>query len=128
LIAHGVEYLLVGRFAARAHGAQRRTADVDCVPIMSAANLGRLAAALRELNARLRVAGMTDDDARRLPVTIDATTLESFGSSTWLTDAGPIDVVVELRDREGGRHSYAGLAERSRPLRGRQARHRVGIP
>ena len=32
LDAHGVEYLLVGGLAARAHGAQRRTADVDCVP------------------------------------------------------------------------------------------------
>ena len=32
LDAHGVDCLLVGGIAARAHGATRRTADVDCVP------------------------------------------------------------------------------------------------
>ena len=36
---HGVEYLLVGRLAARAHGAQRQTADVDCVPNTALDNL-----------------------------------------------------------------------------------------
>jgi hypothetical protein len=43
---------------------------------------------------------MTDDEARKLPVRIDAATLESFGSSTWMTDAGPLDLLVELRDRD----------------------------
>lgn len=65
-------------------------------------NLARLAAALLELNARLRVGGMTDDEARQLPVQLDAETLRSFGSSTWMTDAGPIDVLRDLRDRDGG--------------------------
>jgi hypothetical protein len=111
--AHGVEYLLVGGLAARAHGAQRRTADVDCVPNDTTENFERLAAALRELNARLRVGGMTDDEARQLPVIVDASTLESFGSSTWMTDAGPLDLLVELRDRDGGRHSYGDLVERA---------------
>ena len=36
-----------------------------------------MAAALRELNARLRVAGMTDEEARSLPVQLDADTLAS---------------------------------------------------
>ncbi len=110
---HGVEYLLVGGLAARAHGAQRRTADVDCVPNATTENLTRLAAALIELDARLRVGGLTDEEARRLPVTIDAETLLSFGSSTWMTDAGPLDLLVELRDRDGGRHDYAELATRA---------------
>lgn len=44
---------------------------------------------------------MTDDEARQLPVQLDAETLLSFGSSTWMTDAGPIDVLRELRDRDG---------------------------
>ena len=113
LDAHGVEYVLVGGLAARAYGAQRRTADVDCVPSTSAENFERLAAALRQLNARLRVGGMTDDEARQLPVTVDAATLESFGSSTWMTDAGPLDLLVELRDRDGGRHSYGELVQRA---------------
>lgn len=42
--AHGVEYVLVGGLAARAYGAQRRTANVDCVPSTSAENVERLAA------------------------------------------------------------------------------------
>jgi hypothetical protein len=113
LDAFGVEYLLVGGLAARAHGAQRRTADVDCVPNNSAENFERLAGALRDLHARLRVGGMTDDEARHLPVTVDAATLESFGSSTWMTDAGPFDLLIELRDRDGGRHAYGELVQRA---------------
>jgi hypothetical protein len=119
LHAHGVDYVVVGGFAARAHGASRPTADLDCVPDPTDDNYDRLAAALRDLAARLRVGGMTDDDARRLPVTIDRATLRSFGSSTWMTDAGPIDVLVELSDPTGGRHPYRDLVTRA-------ARYRIG--
>jgi len=112
LKAHGVDYLLVGGFAAQAHGARRQTFDIDMVPSTTEENYERLAAALRELNARLRVGGMTDEQARQLPVVVDATTLQSFGNSTWTTDAGPVDVLIELRDRSGGRHPYNELAIR----------------
>ena len=47
LEAQGVEYLLVGGLAARAHGAQRQTADVDCVASSAPDNLDRLATALQ---------------------------------------------------------------------------------
>ena len=30
-----------------------------------------------------------------------------------MTDAGPLDLLVELRDRDGGRHSYGDLVERA---------------
>ena len=110
---HGVEYLLVGGLAARAHGAQRQTADVDCVPNTTAENLTRMAEALVELDGRLRVGGLSDEEARQLPVTIDGETLLSFGSSTWMTDAGPLDLLVELRDRDGGQHGYTELAARA---------------
>lgn len=112
LEAHGVEYLLVGGFAAQAHGALRQTRDLDVVPSTTEDNFERLAAALRDLSARLRVGGMTDDEARQLPVVVDVATLRSFGSSTWTTDAGPLDVLVELRDRVGGRHPYGDLVAR----------------
>ena len=113
LDCHEVEYLLVGGLAARAHGAQRKTADVDCVPNTTVENLVRVAAALVELNARLRVGGMSDDEASRLPITMDAETLLAFGSSTWMTDAGPLDLLVELRDRDGDRHGYSDLLARA---------------
>jgi hypothetical protein len=47
---------------------------VDRVPNTLKQNLERLAAALRELNARLRVGSMSDDEARRLPVVANAAT------------------------------------------------------
>ena len=68
--------------------------------------------ALSELGARLRVGGMTDDEARQLPIQLDAETLRSFGSSTWMTDAGPIDVLRELRDRHGGDVPFDALQDR----------------
>ena len=46
LDAQRVEHLLVGGLAARAYGAERRTADVDCVPSTTMENLERVAAAL----------------------------------------------------------------------------------
>jgi hypothetical protein len=83
------------------------------------ANLDRLAAALRELHARLRVAGMTDEEARHLPVQIDATTLEMAGMTTWMTDAGPFDVLAGLEARDGRLVPYEELAQRATVLHGR---------
>jgi len=83
---------------------------------MDPENLDRLAAALRELDARLRVVGMSDDEARQLPVRLDAATLAAFGTSTWMTDAGPLDLLVELRDKSGARHGYSALVARSLPI------------
>lgn len=109
----GVDYVLVGGLGAQAHGAVRPTNDIDCVPDGSDENLGRLAAALSDLGARLRVGGMSDEEARRLPVRLDATTLRAFGNSTWMTDAGPIDILRELRDRRGADVRFDALRRRS---------------
>lgn len=113
---HGVDYVLVGGVAARVHGAGRATADIDCVPATDEENLRRLADALIELGARLRVGGMSDDEARQLPLHLDAVTLAAFGSSTWTTDAGPLDLLMELRDPSGGRHPYGDLASRAQKV------------
>lgn len=109
---HGVEYLVVGGLGARAHGATRPTQDVDFVPRSTRENLDRLADALRELGARLRVAGMTDEEARQLPVVVDGPTLAAFGSTTWATDAGAIDVLHDLPTATG-RRGYDDLLSRS---------------
>ena len=85
---HCVDYLLAGGAAARAYGAKRLTEDADCVVRRERDNLDRLVRALRELNARLRVSGMSDDEARLLPVQIDGHMLERADISTWMTDAG----------------------------------------
>lgn len=112
LDAHGVEYVLVGGLGAQAHGASRGTSDIDVVPQSSDENWDRLAAALRGLGARLRVGGMSDEDARRLPVTLDAATLRSFGSSTWMTDAGAVDVLREMATGGGTYRAYDELIDR----------------
>ena len=115
---HGVEYLLIGGVAAIGYGASRQTEDTDCVVRRTQANLERVAAALRELNARLRVAGMADEDAKALPVRIDPTTLDRAGMTTWMTDAGPFDVLAGLEASDGRLKPYEELLERSTVLRG----------
>src|SRR5205085_1132066 len=47
------------------------TLDIDVVAPSTDANLERLASALRDLGGRLRVGGLTDEEARALPVTVD---------------------------------------------------------
>jgi hypothetical protein len=115
---HGVEFLVVGGAAAYAYGATRRTEDADCVVRRERANLERLADALGELHARLRVGGMSDAEARKLPVQIDATSLDRAGMSTWMTDAGGFDVLAGLEAADGHLVPYDELVTRSTELRG----------
>ena len=51
---HQVEFVIIGSFALAPHGYVRATQDIDIVPQPGPENLGRLATALRELNACLR--------------------------------------------------------------------------
>jgi hypothetical protein len=73
------------------------------------ANLDRLATAMRELGAQLRVAGMTDGEARQLPVRIDSGTRADLSITTWMTDAGPFDVLAGLEAPDGRLVSYEEL-------------------
>lgn len=57
---HDVRYVLIGGLAAVLHGSAHVTTDVDIVPEEAADNLERLSAALRELDARIRVTGEPD--------------------------------------------------------------------
>ena len=61
---------------------------------------------------------MSDEEARTLPVQIDATTLDLAGMSTWMTDAGPFDVLAGLEAPDGHLVTYEELAERATLLRG----------
>ena len=109
---HGVAFLLIGGVAARFHGASRPTQDIDLVPRSDEENLDRLATALRELRAFLRIGGLSDDEARALPVVIDGRALRDMEVSTWRTDAGDLDVLRHLRGEDGSRLGYDDLEPR----------------
>jgi len=52
---HGVRYVLIGGLAATLHGSPHVTFDVDITPERSRRNLEALAAALEDLDARVRL-------------------------------------------------------------------------
>lgn len=52
------------------------------------------------MNARLRVEGMTDEEAKQLPVVIDTHMLKSARLTTWQTDFGPLDVLAGLESQK----------------------------
>src|SRR5258705_9569995 len=53
LARHQVRFVLIGALAARLQGFPRFTEDADITPARDSNNLQRLAAALRELDARI---------------------------------------------------------------------------
>jgi hypothetical protein len=69
LDAHGVDYVVVGGIAVQVHGHVRMTNDLDLIPSPTPENLERLAAALRDLQARVLNPGSEHlaIDARMLP-------------------------------------------------------------
>lgn len=81
---------------------------------------------MRELNARLRVKGLSDAEAAELPTLLDADTLGRMQISTWRTDAGDLDVLTEMAGAGGSRLRYDDLVGRARlgPPRGRAQRRR----
>jgi predicted nucleotidyltransferase len=102
LAEHGVEYVLIGGLAVQTHGHVRTTNDADLVPAPRPANLKRLAAALRALDARVLNPGEeeTEIDAKMLP----RATIWQFA-----TRDGGVDVLHEV---PGGR-SYEELSARA---------------
>jgi predicted nucleotidyltransferase len=85
---HGVRYVLIGGLAAILHGAPHVTTDVDIVPEEALQNLERLSTVLRELNARIRVAG--EDDG--VPFGHDAELLQRVRTWNLVTDKGNLDI------------------------------------
>lgn len=59
------------------------------------------------------VGGLSDAEARSLPVVIDATALGRMEISTWRTTAGYLDVLHHLRSESGGHVDYDELSQRS---------------
>jgi hypothetical protein len=87
LASHEVRFVLIGGQAAVARGSPLLTRDVDICYARDHDNLERLAAALRELNARLR--GAPPD----LLFQLDASTLKRGDFFTFDTAVGPLDIM-----------------------------------
>jgi predicted nucleotidyltransferase len=85
---HGVRYVLVGGVAAVLHGSPHVTTDVDVVPQDGRENLERLSAALREVHARIRVAGEPDG----VPFDHSAESLSRVRVWNLVTDHGDLDL------------------------------------
>jgi len=99
LLAHQVDFVLIGSLAGVVQGSAYPTYDVDVAYARDRANLDRLAAALRELCATLRGA------PSNLPFQLDAKTLENGAHFTFETRYGKLDI---LSDPDGA-PSYAEL-------------------
>jgi len=95
---HGVEYVLVGGFAARMHGSTRPTRDVDVTPATTQRNLDRLAAALRELGARIRTEGVPEG----LAFSTSAEALVAQRMLNLQTSHGELDLTIRPAAFEGG--------------------------
>ncbi|HEV7771312.1 MAG TPA: hypothetical protein VGO66_11735 [Solirubrobacterales bacterium] len=102
LAEHDVDYVLIGGLAVQTHGHVRTTNDADLIPAPDPANLKRLAAALRSLEARVLNPGEED-------VIVSAKRLPRVTNWQFVTRDGGIDVLHEV---PGGR-PYAELSERA---------------
>lgn len=105
---HDVRYVVIGGLAAEFLGAPVATNDIDVCYERTTENMKRLAAALRQLGAKLRVARVDED----LSLLLDHATLADGDSFTFRTDAGDLDVLATpsgtggFRDLDAGATSY----------------------
>ncbi|HYZ66523.1 MAG TPA: hypothetical protein VE666_01735 [Mycobacterium sp.] len=85
---HKVAYVLIGGLAAVYHGSPFPTEDADITPRTDRVNLERLAAALADLNARIR----TESEPAGLPFRCDADSVAARTIVNLTTAAGDLDL------------------------------------
>ncbi len=103
LSKHKVKFVLIGALAARLHGFPRLTADADITPASDKANLERLAAALKELDARV----CTESVPEGLAFDRSAAALGRARMWNLVTKAGRLDIAF----LPAGTKGYADLAK-----------------
>ena len=89
LLAHEVDFVLIGGMAGVVRGSSYPTYDVDIAYGRGRENLERLAMALNQLGAKLR--GAPPD----LPFILDAKTLENGAHFTFETPYGSLDILAD---------------------------------
>src|SRR6266566_735792 len=105
LARHQVQFVLIGTLAARLQGFPRFTRDADITPARDSTNLQRLAAALRELEARMYTEqipeGLAFDCSPRMLARADIWNL--------ITKAGRLDLAFN----PSGTTGFADLASQA---------------
>jgi hypothetical protein len=84
----GVRYVVIGGLAGILHGSPQVTFDVDICPERSQANLEKLAAALREMGARIR----TSDVPAGLAFACESPSLARVDMLNLVTSLGDLDL------------------------------------
>lgn len=87
---HGVQYVVIGGLAAELRGSPYATRDVDVTPSPERANLGRLADALRELDAKRRISGVEGP----VEFPLDQHSFDSGTTWTFVTTHGFLDIAL----------------------------------
>jgi predicted nucleotidyltransferase len=105
---HGVRFVVIGGVAAILHGASHVTTDVDIVPEEGRDNLARLSAALKELNARIRVVG----EPEGIPFDHSAESLTRVRIWNLVTDRGNLDLTFV----PSGTRGYDDLVRDAEPM------------
>jgi len=105
---HGVRYVLIGGLAAILHGSPQVTFDADICPAREPDDLERLAAALRELQARIRAV----DAPEGLPFACDAAFLSRVEILNLVTAHGELDVTFQ----PSGTTGFAELVHNAVPV------------
>jgi hypothetical protein len=106
---HGVLYIVIGAFAAISqHAPIPPTRDIDFTPETSRANLDRLSAALKELNARIR----TDTIPGGLAFDHDGASLANMTVLNLICPDGEFDLSFQPAAFAGGYSDLAPQAHR----------------
>ena len=108
---HAVDYVVIGGIALQAHGHVRTTQDLDIIAAWTPDNLARLAAALGDLDARLR--GVDAD-----LLDIDLTSADDLyqGANFLVRTRHGALAIFAVADTPGAPRSYAMLRQRAMPI------------
>ncbi|MGH3535895.1 MAG: hypothetical protein ACRDQG_14475, partial [Pseudonocardiaceae bacterium] len=87
---HAVRYVVIGGLAAEIHGSPYITRDVDVTPARDRQNFDKLAAALRELEAKLRVVDLDEP----LEIALDERSFDQGTTWTFVTRHGNLDIAL----------------------------------
>ena len=104
---HKVEYVLIGGLAAVYHGSPFPTEDADITPRTDRTNLARLAAALKDLDARVR----TESEPDGLPFRFNTDSLAAVQTWNLTTAAGDLDLTF----KPAGTGGYRDLRRDAEP-------------